>query len=114
MKKKELGNLGEEIAAQYLAQQGYKIIARNLKLKKGEVDILCKDSENNLVLVEVKTCSKFSPVPAIENITRVKKNRLRRLWQELTSIYNCDNGYIMAIAIYYEGHETNIMAYILD
>ena len=36
MNKKELGNLAEELASDYLAKQGLVIIARNYYVKAGE------------------------------------------------------------------------------
>lgn len=54
MDKKETGDIGEKIAAEYLESIGYKILERNLKLICGEVDILAQD-RRTLVIVEVKT-----------------------------------------------------------
>ena len=54
MNKKELGNLAEELASDYLAKQGLIIIARNYYVKAGELDIVALDGEC-LVFVEVRT-----------------------------------------------------------
>ena len=48
------GRLGEEAAAKYLAQNGYKIIKRNYKSRNSEIDIVATDG-NILCFVEVKT-----------------------------------------------------------
>lgn len=54
---RELGRWGELQAARYLKQQGYKILYRNFRAKKGgEVDLVCRHG-NVLVFVEVKTRS---------------------------------------------------------
>ena len=37
-----LGNKGEELAANFLKENGYKIICRNYKTKLGEIDIIAK------------------------------------------------------------------------
>lgn len=50
----ELGEKGEELATQFLRQKGYKILQRNYRFKKLEVDIICED-KNELVIIEVKT-----------------------------------------------------------
>lgn len=55
--KKNIGNLGEELAVKYLIENGYKIIERNYRVgRMGEVDILASDKDY-LVAVEVKTRS---------------------------------------------------------
>lgn len=51
----ELGKIGEEIAAQYLLRNGYKILHRNFYFDKAEIDIIAQKDENTLVMVEVKT-----------------------------------------------------------
>ena len=52
--KKELGRQGEEKAACYLVEQGYKIIARNYYTRWGELDIICTKGKD-IYFVEVKT-----------------------------------------------------------
>jgi len=48
------GNYGEDLACQFLKEQGYKIIERNFRIRGGEIDIVALDGET-LVYVEVKT-----------------------------------------------------------
>ena len=43
---KELGNFGEKIARDYLKRKKYKILAKNFKKKRGEIDIVAKKKEN--------------------------------------------------------------------
>jgi putative endonuclease len=52
----DTGKQGEEIAAAYLAEEGYRIIDRNWRYGKGEVDIVCSKSQF-IIFVEVKTRS---------------------------------------------------------
>jgi len=50
-----VGNLGEEVAVNFLVGKGYKILERNFRCKGGEVDIVARDpSDKSLVFVEVK------------------------------------------------------------
>ena len=49
------GNLGEELAAQHLLEEGYTIICRKFRSKTGEIDCIARDSDGVLVFVEVKS-----------------------------------------------------------
>lgn len=49
-----VGILGEQIAAQYLQKQGYKILETNYSKRYGEIDIVALDGKV-LAFVEVKT-----------------------------------------------------------
>ena len=60
-KKQTLGKQGEEIAAKYLARNGFKVIERNFKRPYGEIDIVCSDKTGLLVIVEVKTVAGEDP-----------------------------------------------------
>jgi putative endonuclease len=51
---KEIGNLGEELAAEYLKRHGMHIKDRNVLRKTGEIDIVALEGET-LHFVEVKT-----------------------------------------------------------
>src|SRR6218665_58192 len=52
----ELGKLGEELAVEFLQQNGYDILETNWTFKKAEIDIIAQ-KENILAVVEVKTRS---------------------------------------------------------
>lgn len=52
----ELGKKGEDEAAAYLLKKGYKILERNYRFRKAEIDIIAQKGEV-LVAVEVKTRS---------------------------------------------------------
>ncbi len=47
------GNNGEDIAVSYLKDEGYKIVERNYRASRGEIDIVAYDGER-LAFVEVK------------------------------------------------------------
>jgi uncharacterized protein UPF0102 len=51
---KKIGSMGEKAACTYLESKGHIVLARNLRLKRGEIDILTVRN-NTLHLVEVKT-----------------------------------------------------------
>ncbi|MEM9647033.1 MAG: YraN family protein, partial [Bacteroidota bacterium] len=53
-KHNEFGKLGEQIAADFLMNNGYSILARNLRYQKAEIDILASKG-GILAVVEVKS-----------------------------------------------------------
>ncbi len=52
--KKMLGQEGEDRAAKYLVERGYKILERNYRTRAGEIDLVALD-RGEVVFVEVKT-----------------------------------------------------------
>jgi len=52
--KKALGDIGEDLAVEFLKNKGFDIIERNFSIRGGEIDIIAKDG-NTLVFIEVKT-----------------------------------------------------------
>lgn len=53
---REVGNIGEEIASNYLESRGYKVISRNYRRKWGEIDLIC-EKLGTIRFVEVKAIS---------------------------------------------------------
>ena len=51
--KIEKGKAGEDLAARFLLEKGYQILARNYRYKRSEIDIIAQ-KDNCLVFVEVK------------------------------------------------------------
>jgi putative endonuclease len=51
---KQTGNRGEHIAQEYLEKSGYKIIARNYRWERLELDIITLKN-NHLIFFEIKT-----------------------------------------------------------
>ena len=58
----ETGKRGEEIAAQYLLKKGYKILDKNWRYFRNEIDIVALDGIF-LVVAEVKTRSSDKMMP---------------------------------------------------
>lgn len=52
----ELGKKGEQLAVDYLIKNGYKVLERNYRFDKAEVDIIAL-KDDILAIVEVKTRS---------------------------------------------------------
>ena len=76
-KRDALGERGENVAARYLRNQGYKIIIRNYRNDVGEIDIIARDGKT-LVFVEVKTRAYDDPTPE-EQVHTAKQQQLTRV-----------------------------------
>ena len=66
------------MAAAFLERQGYRIAARNFRLRTGEIDIVAWDGET-LVFVEVKTKTQQQFGQPEEMVTRRKQLTLERV-----------------------------------
>lgn len=79
-----LGRLGEQLAAEHLARLGFAILARNVRTRHGEIDLIAFDGRA-LVFVEVKTARSTGRgrTPMVEGpLERLRprqRMRLRRL-----------------------------------
>ncbi|WP_026526637.1 YraN family protein [Butyrivibrio sp. VCD2006] len=60
MNKRQTGSYYEDLACDYLAENGARVVARNFRSKRGEIDIVARD-DKYLVFIEVKyrTSSRF-------------------------------------------------------
>lgn len=73
--RKQVGALGEKIAARYLKQHSYSILETNYRTPEGEIDIVARHKDC-LVFVEVRTkTSACFGIPE-ESITRAKIQKL--------------------------------------
>ena len=79
------GRAGEDRAAAFLEQAGYKIVRRNLRLPGGEIDLVCRDRDT-IVFVEVKlrTTGRFGS--ALSGVNGAKRRTLRRLAADFVQI----------------------------
>jgi putative endonuclease len=79
-----LGRLGEQLAAAHLERLGYAIVARNVRTRHGEIDLIAFNGEA-LVFAEVKSRRarrRWRPTPEEQPLAwlRVRqRTRLRRL-----------------------------------
>src|SRR3989441_6406438 len=76
-----LGEEGERAAARFLEARGYRILERNYRTRRGEIDLIAEDGRM-LVFVEVKVRldDRFGGPAAA--ITRAKQARIARLAQQ--------------------------------
>ncbi len=71
-----LGERGENLAAKYLRNQGYKILERNFRTPIGEIDIIARDGKT-LVFVEVKSRVYDDPTPE-EQVNNAKQHQITK------------------------------------
>jgi putative endonuclease len=83
--KNPLGERGENAAARYLRNKGYKIIIRNFRCELGEIDIIARDGKT-LVFVEVKTRAYDDPTPE-EQVNVIKQQKLTQVAKLYLSRY---------------------------
>ncbi len=78
MKKKELGQKGEELALRFLKKNGYRLIERNYTCKMGEVDIVAREKDI-LAFIEVKTRKTTTFGPPQMAVDQRKQEQLSRV-----------------------------------
>jgi len=75
-----LGLAGEHVAERALAGHGLRVVARNVRTRFGEIDLICRDARG-YAFVEVKTRRAGSFVAAAEAVDARKAARLAALAQ---------------------------------
>lgn len=72
-----IGNQAEVLACEYLANAGYKIIAKNYRNRFCEIDVIAKNEEF-IIFVEVKYRSSENYGGGLGAVNFQKQTRLRR------------------------------------
>ena len=78
----ESGQTAEDLALQYLQQQGLTLVERNYRVaagprsRGGEIDLVMHDRDGTLVFVEVRTRLGLSHGGAAASVTSTKQRRL--------------------------------------
>ncbi|HTU81417.1 MAG TPA: YraN family protein [Candidatus Acidoferrales bacterium] len=79
------GREGEDRAAAFLADRGYRVLARNVRLPGGEIDAVCLDGAM-LVIVEVKRRDSGTFGTALAAVDGRKRATLRRLASDYAQV----------------------------
>lgn len=73
----DFGKLAEVKAAEFLQKKGYKILNRNWRFQKLEIDIIAHDLEKDqIVIVEVKARKDSTIQPAEDAVNKTKRKML--------------------------------------
>jgi putative endonuclease len=70
------GNYGERVAAAFVRRHGYRVLTRNYRTTRGEIDLICRHRDV-LVFVEVRTRGSEDFGRPIETIGADKQDALR-------------------------------------
>ena len=86
---KKIGDLGENIAVDYLYSIGYSIIEKNFRCKTGEIDIISQN-KNTICFIEVKTRHSKNygePCEAVNHFKRIKIYRTAYIYVQKNKLY---------------------------
>jgi putative endonuclease len=75
MRRKETGDKGEATAAHFLREHGYRVLEKNYRCPRGEIDIVAQE-KGCLVFVEVRTKTQTAFGAPEESITPVKQRKM--------------------------------------
>jgi putative endonuclease len=74
----QLGSVGEDVAAAFLAARGLVVVERNWRCTAGELDVVARDGRT-VVFCEVRTRRTRTAGTGLESVTPAKQRRLARL-----------------------------------
>ncbi len=73
----EFGKFGEQLSKKILLADGYQFVSKNYRNNKGEVDLICVDTETKeLVFFEIKSRSGKQYIAAEKSIHKKKQELL--------------------------------------
>lgn len=74
---RQRGRDGERLAAKHLKTKGYRILARNVRARHGELDLIALDPDGRTVVsVEVKAGRANPNFPPELHVTRTKQQKI--------------------------------------
>ena len=74
-----LGTHGEDRVAAHLERLGWQLLARNWRCRRGEIDLIARDPDGVVAVIEVKSRSGLGFGTPLEAVTPAKVRRLRGL-----------------------------------
>jgi putative endonuclease len=80
------GRRGEQIAERHLRRLGYRIVARNYRAARAEIDIVAMDGET-IVFVEVKRRTGTVAGTPEESVDLAKQEQIRRAAERFVAHY---------------------------
>lgn len=77
MNNRQIGDLGEQTAINFLKKQNYKILARNYRCRYGEIDIIAVQGKT-IAFIEVKTRSSIKFGKGCETVNYRKQQKIKK------------------------------------
>ena len=74
---REIGDLGEAVAAEYLVSNGYSILQRQFHSRFGEIDLIAK-KRDTVAFVEVKAYKMGSQTSPYFAVSRSKQDKIKK------------------------------------
>ena len=75
MNRKRIGHYAESLACRYLKRRGLRLLYRNFRCLRGEIDLIMQDGDS-LVFVEVRYRKLTHFGHAKETVSRIKQSRI--------------------------------------
>ncbi|MFA9479288.1 YraN family protein [Phycisphaerales bacterium AB-hyl4] len=82
-----LGRRGERAAAKHLKRVGYRVVARNLRCKVGEIDLLAEAPDGRTVVVVEVKAGRGGALPPEIRVGAAKQRKLTQLAVRLIRRY---------------------------
>ncbi len=115
--KIQTGKLGENIAADYLEKEGYRIVQRNYRCVFGEIDIVAID-RNVIVFVEVRSrrSAKYGyPEESVGHSKKMKISKIALNYLKEKQFQDCRARFdVAAVKILPEGSEVKLIKNAFD
>jgi putative endonuclease len=96
-RNQKVGAWGESVAAEYLEEHGYIIVARNVRTPYGEIDIVAE--KDGTIFVEVKTRTSNSLGPPEISVTPRKQEHMLATAEHYAQEHELDHWQIDVIAV---------------
>ena len=97
-RNQKIGVWGESVAAKFLEERGYSVLARNVRTPYGEIDIVA-GKNGFTVFVEVKTRTSSSLGPPEISVTPRKQEHMRASAEHYAQEHEIDYWQIDVIAV---------------
>ena len=114
---KGTGELGEEVAVNFLMARNYRILERNFRCKGGEVDIVARDPvDKSLVFIEVKARRGLSygvPQLAVTTFKQRQISKAALTWLSKNNLHDT-NARFDVIAILLSGDGVHKIEHIVN